>query len=75
MCDISHMLTLNQYISEEGLTHEACAQRIGISRSYLTEILSGSKMPGRKAIERIEAATGGRVPASVWFASGAVQNH
>lgn len=65
------MQTLHEYIAAEGLTQEAAAERIGISRSYLSEILSGAKLPGRKTIELIEIATGGRVPASTWFARGA----
>jgi len=51
-------------------TQAEVARRIGISRSYLAEILSGSKQPGRKTIQKIDDATAGRVPASMWFGQG-----
>lgn len=60
------MMTLNEFIKHGGKTQAKLANEIGISRSYLAEILSG-KPPGRKTIEKIEAATNGLVPASIWF--------
>lgn len=48
-------------------TQEEWAAVFGISRSYLAEILSGAKAPGRKAIIKIDHGTSGSVPASVWF--------
>lgn len=66
--DIAHM-TLHDFIERHGpITQADLAKRIGISRSYLAEIISGAKRPGRSAIEKIEAATDGAVPASSWFA-------
>ena len=50
-----------------GMSQKDLARQIGISRSYLAEILSGAKIPGRDAIGKIERATDGKVPASVWF--------
>jgi transcriptional regulator with XRE-family HTH domain len=46
---------------------EAWAKEFGISRSYLTEILSRTKQPGRATIEKISAATSGAVPPESWF--------
>lgn len=68
MCDIGAM-ELTDYISTHavGRSKADVAREIGISRRYLLEILSGEKMPGRNTIAKIEAATGGRVPAGVWF--------
>jgi transcriptional regulator with XRE-family HTH domain len=70
------METLAQFITAENThrdpgqrTLEAWAREFGISRSYLSEILNG-KSPGRDTIAKIDAATGGRVPPSVWFQSG-----
>lgn len=62
-------MTLTDYIRTHaaGRTQGDVAREIGISRSYLAEILSGAKLPGRDAIGKIERATGGKVPASVWF--------
>ncbi len=64
-------MTLNQYIERGGFaplrTQAEIAALIGISRSYLAEILSGEKQPGREAIRKIEVATAGSVPAATWF--------
>lgn len=70
MCDIDEMMTLNEYTSQAARGHKTqadFAKEFGISRSYLAEILSGAKRPGRDTIEKIEQATCGQVPASVWF--------
>ncbi|NPD17566.1 helix-turn-helix transcriptional regulator [Xinfangfangia sp. D13-10-4-6] len=70
MRDISGM-TLHEFIQKHSPgTQAEFAQKIGISRSYLAEILLGTKLPGRRTIEKIETATMGRVPSHVWF-SGA----
>lgn len=67
MCDIAGM-DLHAFIQKHGpLTQAQIAERLGISRSYLAEILSGAKRPGRNTIEKIEQATQGAVPASSWF--------
>lgn len=62
-------MKLAEYIEahEQGRTQAEIAADIGISRSYLAEILSGAKLPGRDAIGKIERATRGLVPAAVWF--------
>lgn len=39
----------------------------GISRSFLSEILSGAKMPGRKTMSRIAEVTNDAVPVTSWF--------
>lgn len=67
MCDILVMLTLHDYIMDQGWTQADAAASIGISRSYLAEILSGAKQPGRATIDKIVTATRGAVPAVVWF--------
>jgi len=61
-------MTLNEYIQSLGLRHEDAAQQIGISRSYLTEIVSGAKAPGRNTIAKINIWSGGSLPPSIWFA-------
>jgi transcriptional regulator with XRE-family HTH domain len=64
-------MTLKQWIDAEmpSASKADVAERIGISRRYLLEILDGTKQPGRETIRKIDAATAGRVPASVWFSS------
>lgn len=66
------MQTLNQYIAEHptALTQEQWAKVFGISRSYLSEILSGARRPGWNAIVKINAATGGKVPPEAWLSHG-----
>lgn len=62
------METLSQFMAvEPKRPMQAWADDFGISRSYLSEILSGKKQPGRDTIAKINAATGGRVPPAVWF--------
>lgn len=58
---------LNKYLSDNGMTQDEFARSSGLSRSYVAEIASGAKRPGRGAIEKISCATNGRIPASVWF--------
>jgi transcriptional regulator with XRE-family HTH domain len=67
ICDIVGMNALHRYAAETAKTHAELAEEIGLSRSYVTEILSGTRRPGRKAIEKIADATNGAVPAQSWF--------
>jgi transcriptional regulator with XRE-family HTH domain len=63
------MKILAQFIADEPKRPlEMWAKEFGISRSYLSEILSG-KSPGRATIEKIDRATAGKVPAASWFES------
>lgn len=55
------------WIKEQGLTQLQAAEKIGISRSYLAEIVTG-KAPGRETIRKIDEATGGKVSPAAWFA-------
>ena len=68
MLDNSNMQTLNQYISKSKArrTQQEWADEFGISRSYLSEILSGAVSPGWKTILKIHEATGGKVPPGAW---------
>ena len=61
---MKHLIT---FMTERGLTQEDFAKSSGLSRSYIAEISSGSKRPGRNAIDKITKATNGLVPASAWF--------
>lgn len=64
-------MTLHEYMdknAKDGLrTQEEWANYLGISRSYLCQILSGERVPGRKTIEQIAHATNGDVSVTVWF--------
>ena len=65
------MQTLSQYIAKSKVkrTQEEWAEVFGISRSYLSEILSGAVSPGWKTIIKINDATGGKVPPGAWLKS------
>lgn len=61
------MENLRAHIDRLGISQNAFADRIGVSKSYLSQILSGKREPSREMIQKIDMATGGSVPPSVWF--------
>jgi transcriptional regulator with XRE-family HTH domain len=64
------MENLALYLSRTGKRQAAFAKEAGLSPGYLSEILSGAKVPGRAAIDKISRATAGAVPPNVWFERG-----
>lgn len=54
------------YISKSGETRSAWADKIGVTRSYLSDILNGKKTPSLKVAVTIERMTGGEVKAVSW---------
>ena len=61
------MKQITSYMAETGLTHQAMADMIGISRPFFTQIVNQTRFPSRKVIHRIAEVTNGRVPPTVWF--------
>ncbi|MFN6976790.1 MAG: helix-turn-helix domain-containing protein [Gemmobacter sp.] len=59
-------MTLAAYIKATGTTQGALAARLGVSDGYLSDLKSGKKRPSLDLAFRIEALTGGAVPASAW---------
>ena len=59
------MESLKKYL--EGKTKKDFAAKIGVSPSYLSQILSGAKSPQLDLAFRIEKATSGEVPATTWL--------
>lgn len=57
------------YITQSGLRPAIWASRFGISRGYLSDIMSGKKRPGLDLAFRIERETKGGVPASSWVSA------
>lgn len=57
-----------EYITKSGDSRAAWAARVGVSRSYLSDMLNGKKTPSLDVAVRIERLTGGAVPASSWIA-------
>lgn len=68
------MMTLNDYMTAQKKRQDVAAREIGISRSYLSEILSGTKLPGRDTIAKIALWSGNQVSPEVWFNCNVQQN-
>lgn len=60
------MMDLNTYLATTGTSQRAFAEKVGISPSFLSEILNGPKEPGLDTAQKIEAATGGAVKPNAW---------
>lgn len=56
-----------QIISQSGLSQSEWAKRLGISRSYLSDILSGNKTPSLALAVKIQAETAGEVSCESWI--------
>jgi transcriptional regulator with XRE-family HTH domain len=59
---------LRSHIKSSGDTRGVWAERLGISRSYLSLLETGAKTPSLDLAVRIERETGGAVPAASWVA-------
>jgi DNA-binding transcriptional regulator YdaS (Cro superfamily) len=57
----------SEFIRTSGQNRSAWADRLGVSRSYLSDLLNGNKTPSLELAVQIERATGGAVPASSWI--------
>ena len=55
------------FITASGETRTVWAGRLGISKSFLSDLLNGNRTPSLDLAVRIERATGGRVPAASWI--------
>lgn len=56
-------MTLDDYLSQDGNTASALAERAGTSGASITRILYGDQKPSLEMIKSIVAATGGQVSA------------
>lgn len=57
----------SEFIRNSGQNRSAWADRLEVSRSYLSDLLNGHKTPSLELAARIERTTGGAVPASSWI--------
>jgi transcriptional regulator with XRE-family HTH domain len=57
-----------QIITDSGESQTKWADRLGISRSYLSDILAGKKTPSLALAVKIMTETGGRVACESWVA-------
>ena len=60
------MTHLASFIASTGKRQADLAKDLSISRSHMSELVSGSKKPGRNLAIAIERATDGAVPVSSW---------
>lgn len=61
------MMTLKEYLaSKPNITRRQFAADIGITQSYLSEIVSGKKAPGAAIIWKIQNQTKGKVTLNDW---------
>ncbi|WP_028029910.1 helix-turn-helix domain-containing protein [Gemmobacter nectariphilus] len=59
-------MDLRQHIDQSGERQAVWADRIGISRAYLSDLLARKKLPSLRLAARIERLTGNAVGASSW---------
>ncbi|WP_092419164.1 helix-turn-helix transcriptional regulator [Alloyangia pacifica] len=55
------MTSLSEYLRSNGLSQREFAARVGLSKTYVNEIVAGSKTPSLKAALEIQEATKGAV--------------
>ena len=53
-----HITNLTQYKEKKGLTGRELARELGISESYLSEVLSGQRSLSKKLAQKISGITG-----------------
>jgi len=61
------MKRLQKHIDEIAVCKSVFARQIGISPSYLSDLLSGRRTPALELAFHIECKTNGRVPAFSWI--------
>lgn len=54
-------MTLDQYLKDAGQTQREFARSVGVSASYMNEIVKGGKCPSLSIAARIETETKGQV--------------
>lgn len=59
-------MTFANHIRDSGRTRAQWADELGVSRSFMSDLLNGNRRPSLELAVRIERATGGRVPAISW---------
>ena len=63
------MEKLKAHLTARKIKQGDFARAAGISQSFLSELLSGKRVPSMATAGRIAAATKGRVPVSAWVKS------
>lgn len=60
------MEKLQQFLNASGTRQSALAGTLGITRGYMSELVSGRKVPSLPLAFQIERATAGAVPVDAW---------
>lgn len=60
------MTQLKSFLAKSGIKQAVLAAELGISKGYMSELVSGDKAPGRELAVRIEKATLGAVSVMIW---------
>ncbi len=60
------MNQLKSFLKKSGIRQAALADQLGISRGYMSELVSGDKSPGRELAVKIDGVTFGAVPVASW---------
>lgn len=58
---------LKSIILQSGEARTVWAARLGITKSYLSELLNGNRTPSLEVAVRIQRVTNGAVPAASWL--------
>ena len=60
---------LAEFIKRSGMTQTAFADQLGVSKSYLSTLISRRRLPSLVLAVTIERVTDGAVPATSWIPS------
>lgn len=66
-CAPLHDHPLSRWLAEHRVQQAAFAQGVGVSKGYLTQLLTRTRTPSLDLAVRIETATDGIVPARSWI--------
>lgn len=60
------MEKLRAYIDAHFPSHTAFAREVGVSKGFMSQILSGDKTPSLKIAVQISRSTNGEIPVEAW---------
>jgi DNA-binding XRE family transcriptional regulator len=63
------MTKLREHLATTGTRQSDLAEKVGVSRPYMSQLVGGTKMPGLELAIKIEAATDGAVTVRSWLKS------
>jgi hypothetical protein len=57
---------LKKWLEDEGLSYREFGESVGVCKQSIHQIATGKRNPGRDLGFRIDRATDGAVPATIW---------